>query len=712
MIPHFTRSTIALSIKAIAVLGATLTIYFQDLLIVANEAIQSELMSHILAIPFLLAYLLYRKRKMLRATIPFETTNRTRKPTYTREIIGALLCLTAFLLYWHGSYTFHSLEYHMVSLPLFTAGLVLIVFNTKTLKILAFPIAFLLFLTPPPLEIMYAAGTTLSTISSEAAYNFLKAIGLPVSLAYQYGTPVIILQKTGGSPLTFAVDIACAGIYSLLGFTIFAVFVAYIARGAAWKKLIMFLIGIPLIYSLNITRIIITVLMGNQYGMQVAMQTFHLLGGWALIFIGTLILLTISEKIFKIQIFARKPEIATCKYCNRNSEKGQHFCLACGKLLTSMNIKLSGLDLSKILILALSAILIFSLQTPTFALTEGPAEVTIQTLGGERTTTQILPEIPGYTTKFIYRDKKFEQIAKQDASLAYAYQPTDPSKRTVWTTIEIANTRSPLHAWEVCLIAWQLTQGYQPRVTQLSLRDVQLLQNPPITARYFAFQEIKSNTTQVVLYWYENALFNTGLSQEQKHVKISLIIYTNNPEDIHSIEEQLLPFGKAIANYWQPIKTWSQIALLISQNGIILIAVTVSLLATILSHRVIKNREEKRSNLKLYDKFALKEEKLILQAVHQAAKKDKPTGIAVASSYRKLAGKPIDLHVLLEKLDEAHQAGLIKREIAKREDEPILVWETQISFPKSFIIRKIVSLMLRKPLGNLKTKSEVKDMDR
>jgi len=131
---HPTRSTIALSIKAIAILGAIIAIYFQDLAIVANEAIRSELMSYVLAIPFLLSYLVYRKRKMLRATTPFETTNPIRKPTYTHEIVGALLCLTAFLLHWHGSYTFHPLEYHLVSLPLFTARLILIIFNAKTLR--------------------------------------------------------------------------------------------------------------------------------------------------------------------------------------------------------------------------------------------------------------------------------------------------------------------------------------------------------------------------------------------------------------------------------------------------------------------------------------------------------------------------------------------------------------------------------------------------
>ena len=51
---HLTRSTIALSIKAFAVLLATTAIFYQDLAILASEALKNELMSYILAVPFLL----------------------------------------------------------------------------------------------------------------------------------------------------------------------------------------------------------------------------------------------------------------------------------------------------------------------------------------------------------------------------------------------------------------------------------------------------------------------------------------------------------------------------------------------------------------------------------------------------------------------------------------------------------------------------------
>jgi len=127
-----------LGIKATGIVLVTLSIYNQDLAIVANEALRSELMSYILATSFLFTYLIYRKRKMLSATIPFESQRTKKKAIQAHEMMGALLCLLAFLLYWHGSYTFNPLEYHIVSLPIFTAGLILVTISEKAFKIRLF----------------------------------------------------------------------------------------------------------------------------------------------------------------------------------------------------------------------------------------------------------------------------------------------------------------------------------------------------------------------------------------------------------------------------------------------------------------------------------------------------------------------------------------------------------------------------------------------
>jgi len=346
LLSHFSHSKTALAIKTAAIILAVLALYNQDLAAVINDAVRSETTSHTLAIPFLFTYLIYRKRKMLGAAVSIERPTLERKTIHTKEVASILLCLTSFLLYWRGSYTFKPLEIHILSLPIFMAGLVLAIFNSETLKVLAFPIGFLVFLTPPPLEAFYTFGTILSTISSEVAYTFLKMFGLPVDLTMQYGPPTLVLNLQSGASIPFAVDLACSGMYSLIGFTIFSAFVSYISRGKLWKKAVTFLVGLPLMYLLNVARIVFLVLIGYTYGAEAALQAFHLLGGVALTFVGTMILLVLSEKAFKLQIFASE-KASSCQFCQTSVGNVGDSCIGCGRLLRENHVKISISDAIK-----------------------------------------------------------------------------------------------------------------------------------------------------------------------------------------------------------------------------------------------------------------------------------------------------------------------------------------------------------------------------
>ena len=674
------QGNLALILKISTLTIATLAIFYQDLTIITSDALQSEITNYMLAIPFIFAYLIYRKRKMLRAVIPLENQNQPKQTTYMPLIAGVLLCTTAIILYWYGSYTFTPLEHHMLALPIFVAGLTLILFNPQTLRQLAFPIAFLFFLTPPPAEILYTLGSTLSVISSEASHTIVKALGVPSTLSSEYGNPTITITRPDGTTIPFAIDIACSGIYSLIGFLIFAAFIAYITRDKTWKKAAAFSMGFPLIYALNIIRITTILLIGYQYGEQLALQAFHFLGGWILIFLGTLLLLTTTEKLFKTNIFLKPQPLQPCQKCNPAENQKEDFCPSCGRLLKYAEVKLNKPDLAKIIILTISVILIISIQAPIFALTKGPADILSQLAADQQPTTEILPQINNYTLDFVYRDKEFEQKAKQDASLIYAYTPTNSSQNTIWIAVEIASAKSSLHSWEYCLITWRILHEREPSVTQLDLRDVQLLQNPPLIARYFAFQYKNNNITQVVLYWRETSTFTTNTTTQQKHVKISLIAYPPPTEPIQQTEDELLTVGKAIANHWQPMKTWTEIALLISKNGNYLLLIPTTLLIITILLQAFNQIKTKQTNLKAYKKLS-KENKAIIQATHQT--KTTPTTQNIAATYEKQNNKPIPTSKLAEKLQQAQQTDLIKKQIINHQDEPVLGWKTQLSLPKT-----------------------------
>jgi hypothetical protein len=196
----------------------------------------------------------------------------------------------------------------------------------------------------------------------------------------------------------------------------------------------------------------------------------------------------------------------------------------------------------------------------------------------------------------------------------------------------------------------------------------------------FAFQYTKTNQTQIVLYWYETATFTANNKVQQKHVKISIIAYPKTTEEIPAIEGQMLKVAEVIASYWQPIKAWTQISLTISGNGLALTIASFTLLATTLVYQKLHRWKERKTTLKLYKKLNQQEIEPIIKAIQQASKKVEPTTNEIAAYYQKITGRKIKTEVLSEKLRQTQKIGLIEKEITSKDDEPIAVWKSNMSF--------------------------------
>jgi exosortase len=669
------QANLWLTIKVATVTFATFTLFNKDLTIIFLDALNSEATSHILIVPFILAYLLFRKRKTLLAVMPLDNTDQPKPLRHLPPIVGALLIITSIFLYWYGSYTFTPLEHHMLALPIFVAGSTLLLFNTQTLRQLAFPIAFLFFLVPPPSEILFTIGGMLSALSSQVSSSIVNLAGIPSTLISEYSNPIILITRPDGTTINFTIDIACSGIYSLIGFIIFATLIAYLIRDKTWKKIALILTGIPIIYLFSIIRITTILLIGYQYGETLALQVFHLLGGWVTIFLGTLTLLVTSEKLLKTQIFAAKTP--DCIYCNPKPQPNQNFCQKCGQILKPKKAKIKKTDITKIAAITITVIALLSIQAPVFALTESPAVVIVSTPAGEQASTDILPNIPGYTLQFSYRDTDFEEKAKTDMALAYIYVPHDKTKELIWVAIEIASARSALHRWETCLVTYPLSQGWKTRVTEIELHDVQLSENPLLVSRYFAFQYTQTNMLQAVLYWYDSATFNVNQTLQQKHVKISLIAYPNNTEELPQIENQLTTLATPIAEYWQPIKIWSPIALTLSQNGAQLATTTTIILIAALLLYGYETRKQKRLSKNAYNKLS-EPNKQLINIIQQTQKAVTPTLENIINTYQKTTGQTIDHKQLHQSLTELEKTGVIQSQITNKQDKPIQTWKTKL----------------------------------
>jgi exosortase len=661
-----------LAISSILMIVITLlAVYWQDLSVLANEALQNEAVSHLILVPFLISYLLYRKKDTVRASLSLEKFQGRLSPVSLNEIIGSAICLSAFLLYWYGSFTFYPLEYHIASLIIFVSGMTLILFNAKTFTALIFPILFLIFLIPPPSNITYSAGALLGNFNAQASYTILKTLGIPVALSSSYGPPTIIINNPSGRPLEFAIDLACSGIYSLLAFTMFAAFLAYIAHGSIIKKIALFPLGFLTLQILNILRISLTGLVAYQFGEETAMTIFHVFSGWLLIFLGTLLLLLIAEKLIHLQIFGAQNKPDSCSECNNSSKNREAFCTTCGKFLKKSHTKISKRFWIKIFALLLaSSIITLSIQAPTFAFAQG---LTITSPNPE-TSVEAFPQVPNHQLKFLYRDQNFEKISRQDASLLYAYLSQNTSNPTVYVLVGVASSITNLHSWEVCLVALQTAQGLPPLATVLDSRDIQIMQNPPIIARYFMFQH-PDNYTQVTLYWYQKALFKTGITIEPKYTRISLIILTTNPNESPKLEQKLVNMGQSIAAYWEPLKTRSLVSLGVPTMQVLL-GSTILFAIFLQTTQYAREQRRKTTNLKIFEKLASPKEKLLYQTIKELSQKTKETTTQnIASAFEKATGKVAKLNELIDMLNSLEKNGIINADIINILDEPRLVWK-------------------------------------
>ena len=667
----FTQLNLALALKISTLATAITVFYFKDLSIVLVDALNNEATSHILLVPLIFVYLVYRKRKMLRATID-RREKRLDYTTHFGTLGGFLLCATAVMLYWYGSSTFTPLEYHLLTLPLFTAGLTLVLFNPQTLRQAIFPIAFLIFLVPPPSEILYGLGAPLSAISAAVSNAFVNLLGVHTIVTNDLGNPGIDVIRPDSSIAHFTVALPCSGIYSLIGFLVFSAFVAYIVRDKLWKRLALFVIGLPFIYFLNIVRIAIMLLIGYEWGQQLGEEMFHLVGGWVLIFIGTLILLVVSERILRTQTFARKQPSLSCPNCSpKPLSEDQTYCFTCGRLVKYSQASFRKIDILKILTIIVVAILLFSIQAPVYALTQGPAQILVYTPQGEQGNTKILPEMQGYTLQFMLRDRNFEIISQQNLSLIYEYSPQSQNGQTVWVALEIADNRWPLHRWEECLVTWPIALGEQPSVIQLDLRDIQILQNPVITARYFAFQYHSDNQTELVLYWFENTVFTVNGTSQQKYVKISLITYPERPQDVPAAENELLSFAIALANHWEPIKTWTTVAMFLNRNSIILASTSIAFLGVIAILNINETRKRQRANIIVYQKLS-KPNQQLLDIIGKES-----TLTSIASAYQQATGEPTTQEQIQQRIADLEKTGIVENQIINNQDEPKQIWRTQ-----------------------------------
>ena len=646
-------------------------VYGNDLSITANESLQNEAFSYVLLLPFFVVFLLYLKKDVILGILALDRHVKTPRLRHVNELIGVILCLVALILYWYGSNTFYPLEYHVGSMPLFIMGLVVIFLNFRAAKALILPVFFLLFLVPIPSTFLSAAGGAMANFNTEIAYGVLKAFRLPISISTAYGAPTFLLSDATGQPASFTVDVPCSGIYSLVALVMIGAFLALILYTSVVKKIYVFIFGFSVFALLNLLRLITVVSAAYWLGEQMAL-VLHSFAGIVLIFFGMLLVLVFSEKILKIRLIFKSQAAEPCSACSVTQRKGPAFCNSCGAFLQKSLPPVSKATFAKLLLILLGcSVAVLSVSAPTFATANGQIELTANP--STQNAASVFPAMPNYTLSFLYRDTAYEQVAQQDASLMYAYYPQNATDLPIYVDVGVSGSISNLHNWEVCLISMQTSQGLSPLVNELDSHATQLLNDTPVIAQYLVFDS-PEGYRQVTLYWYERVTFNTGLTVEQKYVRISLIIMAKTSSNYLPLEQELLVVGQQIAAKWESMTTQSLISLGVPALQALLVAL-IALIALTATAQQMAQQRKIGNNLKLFNSFASYKEKLVLQTVLEATNQNKH--FATNDIFKNLQahmGKPINQKRVLSILKTLEKYGLVYRMVTSVNNTPVLVW--------------------------------------
>jgi exosortase len=151
------------------------------------------------------------------------------------------------------------------------AGLVLFLAGRAHLRVLTFPIAFLLLMIPLPALIFNRIAFPLQLLASGAGATALETAGVPV---LREGN-VLVLAST-----TLEVVEACSGIRSLVSLLTLALVLGHFSLRARWSRALLAASAVPVAIVANAARVAGTGFAAHFWSPEVAEGFFHVFSGW------------------------------------------------------------------------------------------------------------------------------------------------------------------------------------------------------------------------------------------------------------------------------------------------------------------------------------------------------------------------------------------------------------------------------------------------
>jgi exosortase len=158
------------------------------------------------------------------------------------------------------------------------AGTIAFIYGWGHLRLVAFPVAFLVLMVPPPALVFNQVAFPLQLLASHVGELVLQSLRVPV---LREGN-VIILAHT-----TLEVAEACSGIRSLISLITLGIVYGYFSDRRMWVRLAIAASTVPVAVVANALRVAGTGVAAQYYGPEVADGFLHTFSGW-LVFVAAL----------------------------------------------------------------------------------------------------------------------------------------------------------------------------------------------------------------------------------------------------------------------------------------------------------------------------------------------------------------------------------------------------------------------------------------
>jgi exosortase/archaeosortase family protein len=709
--------------KAAVIIASVIAIYYHDLNLIFGNALQfttGNISNYVITIPFLSSYIIYRKRNILRAVASLGRENNFNRVRLD-DVIGVTLCAVAVLVYLAGSATLYAIEYHMLSIPIFLAGSTMLIFNIPTFRHAIVAILLTLYLQPPPGQLVSELAADLSWTSAVLVEGLLGSIGLPISLDSSLGAPALVIDS-GETVTPFFVGEPSSGVFSTIGLSLFAIFVAYIIKGPTWKRLVLFVSGFPLFYLLNTLRIAIVISLWYLWGEDVS-ETYHVISGSSMVAIGTIMILVLGEKTLKLTFRSSTIRRTKCNICNKCLMRGEAMCLSCGTIIGKIR-QIFGKSVERMAFVMFIALIASSLIVTSIQAKDDSrklSDLNIREIDGPETIGYLLPEISGWDLQYAYRDSRVESVLNQDAALAYRYVLSVPDGTTAAAGV-IADTPSIFssvqistghHVWEDSLVTAPSRFGGRPSATLLESEDISISDGKK--GRYLLFQRVGSTSTEAVIYWFERTPLKFGLNFENRNVLISLWANTDSlartgvigsPIDSIKIKELYLSLALPISQYWdeQSEKLSSSYEVLFTfvhgnfPGLIIVLSVPIALFFVYYQAKMM-SMSVRMSNI--YRQLNADDRYFIDVLMRSLDDSNHNTGDSIAKRYANVSHKALEGDQLTSMLRMAARSGFVTSGITSVNDESLLVWKINFRIKRRGNLRHYIARM-REPWQAIK----------